>query len=98
MPSVDQFKAAVVLAGRGTRYPWTVSVAAAGHLVASTVVRGKHTVSVDIKFDGSNYSVTYRESSNMNYRVDTEVPKIHPNYNIWVAQFVGAINSELVKL
>ena len=36
---------------------------------------------VDIVFDTSKYSITYKESSNLDYKNH----KIHRNYNRWVA-------------
>ena len=97
-PSDEDVKKAIVAAAATTTYPWTVSAGEGGALVATTVVRGKHTVSVNIKYSGTRYSVAYRDSTNMKYGVDKGVPKIHPFYNDWVQQLIDAINAELKKL
>jgi hypothetical protein len=97
-PSDEDVKKAIVAAAATTTYPWTVSAGEGGALVATTVVRGKHTVSVNIKYSGARYSVAYRDSTNMKYGVDKGVPKIHPFYNDWVQQLIDAINAELKKL
>jgi hypothetical protein len=97
-PTVDEVAAAITRAGQTISYPWTVTSSEPGHVVLSTLVRNKHTVVVDVQFTASSYSVTYRDSVNMNYKLDKDVPKIHPNYNVWVEQLIAAINAELHKL
>jgi hypothetical protein len=73
-PSADEMSAAITRGGQGSRYPWTVTAGGPGQLVATTVVREKHTASVDIRFSATSYSVTYRDSQNMNYKVSNGVP------------------------
>jgi hypothetical protein len=97
-PSADEVSAAITRAGQTIRYPWTVTAGGPGQLVATTLVREKHTVVVDIKYSSTSYSVTYRDSQNMNYKVSKGVPKIHPFYNDWVDELIAAINAELLKL
>ncbi len=97
-PADEEVRQAIVAAAATTKYPWTVSTSEAGALVATTVVRDKHTVSVNVKYSGARYSVSYRDSANMKYEVDDGVAKIHPFYNTWVQELIDAINAELKKL
>lgn len=96
--TAEEVKAAIIEAGARTRYPWTVSGSEAGILVATTLVRGKHTAVVTIRYSDNNYSVIYRDSSDLNYKVSKGVPKIHPNYNVWVKQLIDAIHAQLMQL
>ena len=66
-----------------------------GVIEAQLVVRGKHTVIVDIPYTAQNYSIKYKSSTNMEYKADSG--KIHPNYNKWVNMLNNEINLQLVK-
>lgn len=96
--TADEVKAAITAAGAGTKYTWTFSSGEPGTLIASTLVRGKHTAVVTVRYSGTNYSVTYRDSNNLNYKLDDGIPKIHPNYNVWVKELVDGIGAQLMKL
>lgn len=78
---------------------WQVTDAGPGQMVATIVVRGKHTVSTDIRYTPQNFSVKYRSSVNMNYEPAEGVPGIiHPNYNRWVQSLVDAIRTRTSAL
>lgn len=96
--SADEVKAAIIAAAGRTQYGWSVTDGEAGTLVATTRVRGKHTAVASISYNSSSYSVTYRDSSDLNFKVVNGVPKIHPNYNVWVQQLVDAIRVQLQQL
>ncbi len=81
-------------AGRG----WTYTQAGEGKLLASLVVRNKHTVSAEIVYSGDKFSVTYTGSVNMNYELRDGKPVIHPNYNNWVANMLSDVRVELTRL
>ena len=91
---------AIRVAGASQPYPWTASGDSPGTLQLTTVVRGKHTVVINVTFDTKTYSIRYASSINLNYKKKakdgTEI--IHPNYNVWVAQLRHAIDTELRKL
>ena len=97
-PAEEDVKKAITAAAATTKYPWSVTAGEAGTLVATAVVRGKHTVSVNIKYSATHYSVSYRDSINMKYKVADGVAKIHPFYNDWVQELIDAINAELKRL
>jgi uncharacterized protein (UPF0333 family) len=107
--SIEAVGNAIVAAGASKGYPWTVSEKASGKLKLSTLVRGKHTVVVDVSFDTSAYSIRYSSSINMNYKRNCTKPGkkdqseskctevIHPYYNTWVQELKQAIDAELLK-
>lgn len=78
-----------------------------GHIIATLVVRGKHTAVVDIAFSADRYSITYKDSINLDYNtlcmnafgerryLREEVSCVHPNYNKWVFYLNEAIYRRL---
>ena len=108
----EQFKKAVQTAAAS--HSWTVAQTADGKLLATLVVRNKHTVTVEIAYAIDKYSLHYKDSVNMNYAASARStragpgspnsvdgngqPVIHPNYNKWVQTLRDAIRTELIKL
>jgi hypothetical protein len=83
---------------------WRILEEAPGEVTAITLVRGKHEAVVTIGYDESNFWINYKDSKNLNYdpkdyrrgrpgqrRVVTKGPRIHPNYNRWVAALADQI-------
>jgi hypothetical protein len=91
--SDKEITAAIIRAGAVTN--WEITPVRPGLLAGSLTVRGKHTVVVDIAYTQSDYKITYRSSTNMEY---TPEGMIHPNYNKWVATLDANIRRELSKL
>jgi hypothetical protein len=91
--SPEQIRTALQAAGspRG----WTITPAGNGKALAVLDVRGKHTVSADITYASGQYSIKYRDSSNMNYEAGSN--SIHPKYNMWVDQLVRDTRAQLAK-
>lgn len=81
-------KKAIMRAGAGLG--WVIKEKSPGHLVGTIFLR-KHTASVDIKYTGKAYSITYKNSENLNY----DGTNIHKNYNGWVRNLNHRIQSEL---
>ncbi len=77
---------------------WAVAKQADGQLLATRLVKGKHTIVTTISFTPDAYSVLYHSSENMKYETYRGVPYIHPNYNVWARELVEAIRLELSKL
>jgi hypothetical protein len=90
--SVEQVKQAIVMAAASKG--WTTAIDQNGAIIATLIVRNKHTIVVTIPFADDKFSVLYRDSSNMNYRSGV----IHPHYNSWVQNLLTAIHSELSRL
>jgi hypothetical protein len=110
--SLDEVRGAIA---RGAAvHDWTVSTVHPGELVASLNVRNKHFASVTIKYTETAYSVTYRDSTNLEYQLSRpsasarredfttapppNTPLIHPNYNRWVDTLIRDINMDLRRL
>ncbi len=72
---------------------WVPKVLASGRLEATLPIRS-HVAVVDIKFDESTYSITYKESTNLDYKAG----KIHRNYNRWVANLDLALQRSLLRV
>ena len=79
----------------GTRRGWTFKDAGPGKLIGTLIVRGRHTVEVEVTYSPERYSVVYKNSSNMNYSEQGSL--IHPNYNKWVGDLMNGVRSELSK-
>ena len=90
--SAEQVKQAIVIAA--TSKGWTTATDKNGAIIATLIVRNKHTIVVTIPFAEDKFSVLYRDSSNMNYSNGV----IHPHYNSWVQNLLTAIHSELGRL
>ncbi len=81
---------------------WRVEPGEPGHIIATLQVR-QHTAVVDIAYSQTSYSIVYKDSTNLDYGVQTtsgiEQGKIvtskrsviHANYNKWVQQLNDAI-------
>jgi hypothetical protein len=84
------------LLGRG----WTLtSNDNQGNLVAQVIVRGKHTLVVDIAYTTTSYDITYKSSDNLDYqrrRNGSEV--IHRNANSWMSNIQNDIAAQLALL
>jgi hypothetical protein len=89
----EQIRAALQAAGapRG----WQITPAGSGKALAVLNVRGKHSVSADISYASGEYSIKYRDSSNMNYEPASNT--IHPKYNMWVQTLVDETRMQLQK-
>ncbi len=79
--SLTEYENAIIRAGAGRG--WVFQREAPGHLVGTVEVRGKHTAVVDVYFNTKDFSIVYKDSTNLNYNAEKHV--IHPNYNSWVS-------------
>ena len=76
---------------------WTLADKGDNGLLATLVVRNKHTIVVEITYSPTNFSLAYSSSINMNYSNDGGQGIIHPNYNRWTQDLRKAIQVELLK-
>lgn len=96
-PSVEQVRQAV-LAGI-VDAGWEIRPGTGeDHVVAKLLVRGKHTAYVDVTWTTAAFSVTYKDSENLNYSDEAARPVIHPNYNVWTRQLADAIRKRVLEL
>ena len=75
---------------------WTPRDAGPDTIEAELTVRGKHHVVVSIPYTADHYDIRYKDSRNMNYRVNADgTYTIHPNYNKWVSTLNHDIRKQL---
>ena len=99
--SPDQLVAAITNAAEDQG--WRIIEADPGELTA-ILVRRTHEAVVTIGYDDLNIWIDYKDSKNLNYDAkqrkkrtkgqplgDVKAPRIHPNYNIWVAELADLI-------
>ena len=88
---MDDMQKAIVRAGAGLG--WQMKVAEPGLIVGTLRLRS-HMAVVDIKYDTKAYSITYKDSSNLDY----DGANIHKNYNGWVQNLDNAIRVQIANL
>lgn len=69
---------------------WQPRVIGPGHIEAVLYIRS-HVAKVDIHFDTKAYSITYKDSVNLDYKNG----RIHRNYNKWVRNLNNDIQSKI---
>lgn len=80
--SLDTIAQAIERAG--TRRGWQMTAKSPGAMSGKIMVRGKHTVIVDVIYDTETVSILYGGSINMNYSEKNGVRRIHPSYLKWI--------------
>lgn len=93
--SADAAKQAIRTAAASKN--WTVAPDGDA-LIATLVVRNKHTVTVSIVLRGDKYSLLFKDAVNMNVMERDGQTLIHPFYNRWVQDLNEAIRIELLKI
>lgn len=94
----------------GSKAGWNMNANKSGHVLGTLYIKS-HMAQVDIDYDSKKYSITYKNSTNLNYQVytneitdnkgNTHINKsaeIHRNYNKWVQQLDREIKAELSQL
>jgi len=74
----------------GNSLGWQIKEDKPGHMTGTLYLR-RHTAIVDISYDRKTYSITYKDSKELNY--DGEV--IHQNYNGWIQNLDNAIKGQV---
>ena len=88
--TLDQVGKAIVEAGVGLR--WIMVTTKPGQIVATQNARS-HTAIVDIAYDTKTYSMTYKDSVNLNYNAEKQ--SIHKTYSDWIRNLDNAIKGRL---
>ena len=89
----DQMFKAIKAAGVGLG--WIVKKVEDGHAIAQLNIRS-HMALVDIKYNQKEYSITYKDSSNLKYNATKGT--IHSNYNGWIQRLDNAIKKQFSLL
>lgn len=78
---------------------WLVGEQPDGKLVASLSWNAsKHTIVVEVACSAASYSVSYKDSINMNFRTRDGQPVIHPHYNRFVKELNDVVRTRLLTL
>jgi hypothetical protein len=72
---------------------WQMKEVKPGHIIPTLNIRS-HMAQTDINYNPNTYSITYRDSSDLNYDGD----EIHSNYNGWIQNLDNAIRTQLSML
>jgi hypothetical protein len=88
--SMVQVEKAITLAG--AELGWTTKVQSPGVILATIRLRD-HYAAVNITYSTVNYSITYKDSTNLKYDGKT----IHSNYNGWIENLDKAIRRNLAR-
>jgi hypothetical protein len=91
--TIKRVREAVVRASQ--RNKWIIEQDASGLVVATFSIKGKHSLTVEVRFSESQFSIDYHGSSNLNYTQGPGGPMIHPAYNKEVKALLDAITAEL---
>lgn len=89
--SLEDVGKAIMRAG-GT-LGWQMKQVEPGYTLGTLKLRS-HVAVVDIRYTTKNYSITYKDSSNLDY----DGTNIHRNYNGWIFNLDRAIKTQLANL
>ena len=95
-PTVEEVQQALKHAAESKK--WLVTPQADGKMLASLSWHNKHTIVVELAGKAESFSISYKDSVQMNFRMRDEKPVIHPYYNRFVGELRDAIRVELMKL
>lgn len=79
----------------GTGLGWQMKEQTPGHIVGSIYLRS-HVAVVDITYTLDEFSINYKDSTNLKYNAASNT--IHKNYNGWIQNLTDAINKHLVRI
>jgi len=88
---LDDVKKAIIRGG--SSLGWQMKEAEPGHIVGTLFLR-KHMAQVDITYSTKSYSITYKDSKELNY----DGTNIHSNYNGWIQNLQRNIDVQISTL
>ncbi|MDH5601597.1 MAG: hypothetical protein OEY78_09865 [Gammaproteobacteria bacterium] len=86
--SSNDVKKAIIRAGAGLG--WNMKAKTTGLIVGTLFLR-KHVAIININYTKNGYSITYKDSQNLNY----DGTNIHKNYNSWIQNLNRQIQAQL---
>lgn len=89
--TLDEVGKAILRAG-GT-LGWEMKQVEPGYILGTLKLRS-HVAIVDVRYTTKNYSIKYKDSTNLNY----DGTNIHNNYNGWISNLDRAIKTQLATL
>ena len=89
-PSMEDVQKAIITAGVGLG--WQMAIAKPGEIIGTLNIRS-HQAVVTIPYTTKQYSIFYKDSSNLKYNEEKQT--IHENYSGWIHRLDDAIRSRL---
>jgi hypothetical protein len=89
--SADQVRGAII--GAGTGLGWVMTPISPG-LISGRFASTDHVAVVDVRYTEKTYSITYKDSTNLNYKGT----QIHKSYNAWVEALDRDIRGALLRM
>ena len=83
IPGIEKVRESIVVAASARGWQ-VISEQAGQQLQLRNVIRGKHTVVVDVFYDTKGVRIDYVSSENLKYTMRDGAASIHPKYNEWV--------------
>jgi len=96
--TLDQVKQCILAGGIRCRTPWMGQFTPDGSLELSTIMKGKYQIKVRVICTTDDFSIFYKDSTDLDYSKTAEGEFIHPNYNMWIQELANAITIEIVSL
>ena len=90
VPSTEQVQKIIIEAG--VKLGWVMAVVKPGEILGTRNVR-IHTASVTIPFTAKNYSILYKDSTNLKYNAGAQT--IHQEYTYWIQELDNEIRARL---
>ena len=94
-PNYDLSEVTNAIQQAGISKGWQMKEETPGHMVATLYIRS-HVARVDITYTLDDYSITYKDSTNLKF--DPVKNTIHGRYNSWVQNLKNAIDAQLSAL
>jgi hypothetical protein len=91
--TMESVEKAIMTAGYGLG--WSMKRVRPG-LIEGTLLLRKHRAVVEIPYSASSYSISYKDSSELNYSPTNRT--IHSNYNGWIQNLDNAIRGQLAMI
>lgn len=92
-PSLEDVQKAIISAG--AKLGWVMAISKPGEIIGTLNVRS-HTAIVTIPYSEKNYSILYKDSTNLKY--DAEKNTIHANYTGWIQRLDNEIRARLTTV
>jgi len=92
-PNYDLSDVTKAIQRAGTGLGWQMKEETPGHIVATIYLR-THVAIVDITYTLDDYSINYKDSTNLKYNAGSNT--IHKNYNGWIQNLTNAINVQFI--
>ena len=91
----DLSDVAKAIKNAGVKLGWQMKEETPGHIVGTLHLRS-HVAIVDITYTLDEYSISYKDSTNLKYNAGSN--SIHSSYNRWIGNLVKEIDGRLIAI